>query len=480
MEKDKQGQPGNYTGSQADIKRFEIDGRPIFESLNIDDMTGEISYKLNPDIEEDLKAAQQGAAQNIAAVIERMLTGNPPYERLQKWQSMLDAFYTETKDGEALVDELRGLRKYIDAEINSGKYEDIKAKAGEKQYTLSELLDLLADPNSEFASILDAARAAKAAADNMPQVRYNTGTDLTASTDKLASLFFSLSAPANIHSGQRTMVNISRRDMIPLQYEKDSEKDITLFYDFNFNEAQLSRLGIGTTFNSLDYFIGAIFDTLYLEGNRRVSLTKVWHELGGKGSPTADQLTPLYKIMVRGLSTTLTMDDKDVQEALGNSPGAKYKEIISPVMPIQILSEKFKANGKVANATIQINQLSPFFMLSQSTGQYATWPKEILQLYSGRKTTRYYSVMHCLMQHIARADGHISYSEFYERNKDKSYRAKELTRTMIYTLLDQVFKPAGYVKTYEEDQGVDPGIIIKCNPGAMIRGDNKLLIEAKQ
>lgn len=490
MAKNEKEQQGTNKQLPYDIaERFTLDGQPIFEYVNIDNQTGKISYKLHPGIEEELKEAQQGAADNIINLIERMIAGNPPYEQLQKWQNTLDTFYKTAIDGAALVDELRDLRPYISAELEKGDYKFLEEyKDRGKRYTLSEILDLLIDPNSDFAPILNAARAARDAADKMPKIRYNAGTDLKASTDKLANLFFSLAAPADIHSGQRTMVNIPRSDMIPLQYENDGAQNITLFYDFTYDEEQLNKLGISKTFDSQDHFLASILDTLYLENNKTVSLTKIWHELCGTGSPSADQLTPIYNRLIRGLSTIIIIDDKDVQEAYGNNPGTKYKEIVSPVMPLQIASEKFKSNGKVANATIKINQLSPFFMLSQSTGQMSEWKKEILHLYSGRKTTRYYSVLQCLMQHISkiRAKGtpptgsKLPYLEFYNRNKDKSYRAKELTRSMVYRLLDEVFIPAGYVQTYEEDQDGEPGIIIICTPEAALNVGNKLLLDNKQ
>ena len=488
MAKDKTEQQGKNNQLPYDIaERFTLDGSPIFEYINIDNETGDITYKLHPGIEEDLKEAQQGAAANIIDLIEKMITGNPPYEQLQQWQTILDTFYKASKAGEALIDELRELRPYISAELEKGNYKILNEyKEKEERYTLSEILDLLIDPNSDFAPILDAARAAKAAADKMPQVRYKAGADLKASTDKLASLFYSLAAPANISSGQRAMINLSRNDMIPLKYGNENAPDITLFYDFNFNEEHLNRLGISKSFDSQDYFIASILDTLFLEGNRTISLTKIWHELGGKGSPTSDQLTPLYKILIRGLSTTIIIDDKDVQEAIGNNPGDKYKEIVSPVMPVQIASEKFKSNGKVASATIKINQLTPFFMLSQSTGQFTTWKKEILQLYEGRKTERYYRILHCLMQRIAwiksdnnSANNKIPYNFFYSRNKDKTSRDKQNTRAMIFRLLDEVFIPAGYVQNYKEDESGAPGIIIKCseNSANLFNDKSKLIAD---
>ena len=142
-------------------------------------------------------------------------------------------------------------------------------------------------------------------------------------------------------------------------------------------------------------------------------------------------------------------------------------------MPVQLASEKFIANGNVAKAQIIINGLSPFYVLSQNIGHFTTWKKEILQLYSGRKTGRYYTVLQYLMSQIAwirnpnsKRNNKITYRELYEYNGDKSTRAKQLTRDMAYRLLTEVFKPAGYVSSFKEDNKGEPGIVIRCSKNA--------------
>ena len=54
----------------------------------------------------------------------------------------------------------------------------------------------------------------------------------------------------------------------------------------------------------------------------------------------------------------------------------------------------------------------------------------------------------------------ITYSSVYEYCGDSTTRSKQLTRDMIYRLLDEIFKPAGYITSYKEDNKGEPGVIL--------------------
>lgn len=382
-----------------------------------------------------------------------------------------------------LLDEIDQLRPYISAELKKPEYNGKSLDDLLDEYTPREMMDL-----PEDSLLLKAIEAAKDAAIKdgiLPQIRYNVGTELQASTDKLSNVFFSIAAPKskNYISGQREMLNIPREEMIPLKYEHDgAAKQITLFYDFFPNESQLKKLGLDSKFDSYDYLISTVLDNLLLEDNDTVSLTKVWHELGNAKSPNSSQLTELYKRIARGATTIVTIDDEQVQKAWGNDTDGTYNEIISPLMPVQIHGEKFIANGNVAKAQLRINGLSPFFVLSQNIGHYSTWKKEILQLYTGRKTTRYYSVFHFLMAQIgwmrnpnSKRSNKITYESLYNYTGDASTRSRQLTRDMMYRLLDEVFIPAGYIKSYKEDNSGKPGVKLNYtkNAAALLPADKK-------
>lgn len=432
MAKDKQVQPGNYTGSQADIKRFEIDGRPIFESLNIDDMTGEVSYKLNPDIEEDLKAAQQGAAQNIAAVIERMITGNPPYEQLQKWQTMLDAFYTETKDGEAFVDELRGLRKYIDAEINSGKYEDIKAKAGEKQYTLSELLDLLADPNSEFAPVLEAARAAKQKAEAS---RIQRAEQVEYPLDKPNQRIWNLLE--NATGGQITF------DMNPAKFTAGA------IYSINFDELD-NDLTITKRLTAFDKRVYIAAAALFNAGNNVISLTQIYYAMGYTGTPGENDREKINDSITKMTLARILLDNQ-IEAEQTKYEHFKYDGSLLPFERVTAI-----INGKKTDTAINMFREPPLMTFAKERGQVTTIDIKLLQS-PVSKTDTALKIEDYLIERISRAKRYdkdkpvrILYKTLYGRTNitDKKQRQRALAKVKKY--LDY-YRKQNYIASYIED-----------------------------
>ena len=471
------------------ITAYNMDGLLTFagQPLHFDPETGEpIIEEMTAEQREQLAASMDKIREAYKAFMEPQIKAASRVLNLAKL--MQDTILTDEireimhqlTDSllpiQELVEEIKALEPYLKAEMDKPEYEGKTLDYVLHNHTPRELLELLEDKDSYFYKAIYAARAAKneQAPEALPRIRYTAGAELRTSTDKLANVFYSFAAPKSKASGQRSMLPIPREEMIPLKYEKNNAPPITLFYDFYFNEQQLRKLGIDNGFDSYDFFITAVMDNIKREGNDVVSLSKVWRELGNTGSPNTSQLTELYKRIARGASTIITIDDSEVQQAWGNIDGdGTYKEIVSPIMPVQLASEKFIANGNVAKAQIIINGLSPFYVLSQNIGHFTTWKKEILQLYSGRKTGRYYTVLQYLMSQIAwirnpnsKRNNKITYRELYEYNGDKSTRAKQLTRDMAYRLLTEVFKPAGYVSSFKEDNKGEPGIVIRCSKNA--------------
>lgn len=336
--------------------------------------------------------------------------------------------------------------------------------------TIEELIDEAetADDGSPletslFRRAVTAARAARdadAERKQLPKVSYQNGTDVKTVTDKFANLFFSLSAPQS-----RGMIN-GQRQFIPVRYEKwGAKKEITLLYDYSFNEDIINRFGLSRNFDDQAFFVASIIDNLLEEKNTTVSLTKIWHELGNSGSPSAEALTNLVNILRLGMSTIITADISQVYEAWGIKKDGKTRELISSVIPVQILHEKFTANGKTANAEINITGHTPFYIIGYPLDHFTTWNKDVLRLYTGRRTKRYYSVLRFLITQIgwmrnakSKRSNKILYESLYAYTGDKSTRTQQLARDMMYRLFDEVFIPTGYVSAYKEDNSGSPGV----------------------
>lgn len=303
---------------------------------------------------------------------------------------------------------------------------------------------------------------------NLPAIHYNKSDTVTTVTDKLAHIFFSLDAPAptgNFIPGQRSFAQLTETGRM-ISYEgKKSKNEITLFYDFSYNEEVVQAFGLDKRFTDYDYFVMTILDNLHEEGNDTVSLTKIWREMGNEGNPSPEQLTELANSMRKGLSTIINIDDTETLKEWKQSNGRSH-QLVSPVMPVQFILERFIANGKVANGTVKITGFSPFYMVGRPLAHIGTWDKKVLRLYSGRKTKRYYGVLRYLLREIGwirnpkstRKNTKIVYSSLYSYLGDKTTRAQQLSRDMLYRLLDEVFIPLGYVMAYKEEGDASPGI----------------------
>lgn len=442
-------------------------------------------YQRNSAIEEYGKiiaAAMRSPA--MEAMQNMVITMQTNLERVTRtFQSMQDIFDASRWDSTrqmleeiaatapALLDlmqEVSELTPYLEAEIQKPEYEG---------KTLDDLLseaetgsDGLPVDDSIVMQAIAAARAARdadAEKKQLPKVAYTKGTkDVKTVTDKFANLFFSIAAPQS--KGELN----GQRQFIPVRYEKrGAKKEITLLYDYSFNEDTIQRFGLSRNFDDQAFFVASVVDNLLDEGNSTISATKLWHEMGNDGSPSADALTNLINILRLGMSTIITADISQIVEAWGIAKDGKSRELISQVIPVQIAHEKFAANGKTASAMINITGHTPFYIIGYPLNHYTTWSKDILRRYKGRRTKRYYSVLRFLITQIgwmrngkSRRSNKILYESLYEYTGDKTTRARQLSRDMMYKLFDEVFIPTGYISAYKEDSSGKPGVILTHTP----------------
>lgn len=361
--------------------------------------------------------------------------------------------------------------------INGEEVKGFSADYTETDYLLDRYASFfgLIETGSPLEAVIEAARKARAEAEKeLPAIQYQKGYELRTIGDKFSNKFFSLLAPQpNEINGQISFAQL-RTDGIAVDYRnKKTDKETFLFYDYQFDETTINKYGLKKNFSDYDYFLMTASDNLHYEGNDVVSLTKFWHEMGNTGSPSTEQLTELANAMRKGLTTIVSIDSADIVNNWGKSTN---KTFTSPVLPIQILTEQFTANGNVTGGQVKINGFSPFFMIAQPLDRYSTWTKEILQLYTGRKTARYYSVLRFLIIQIgwmknpkSTRSKKITYQSLYEHCGEKTARGKQLCKKMMYRLFDEVFKPAGYVVSYREATSGEPGVILNVKRESAIK-----------
>lgn len=434
----------------------------------------------------------------------------------QETKAALAAFneFLNSEEYAAFKDKVHAVSDYLTAHkeelIAAGKAEEklavfatflqqeLESTAEYAQYVLEDILEKYIDKEpitdkqiiraidrakkrqAEFEKDRQAIETLEQAKKELQQVQYADSGKIMTSTDKFANIFFSLSAPQSKADipGQLSF------EPIPLDYESTSGKnDITLFYDYTFNEAAIKKYGLSKSFTDEAFFVASVIDNLYAEGNTTVSLTKIWHEMGNSGSPKSDALTELSKILRLGLSTIITADISDINTAWGITDDKTETTIVSAAIPVQILEKKFKANGKTANALVNITGHTPFYLIGYPINHYSTWNKDILRLYTGKRNARYYSVLRYLISNIgwlrnpkSKRSNKLTYKELYEKTGSKTSRAQQLTKATFFRLLDEVFIPTGYVKAYKEDIKKNaPGVLLEVtqNPQKITKKDKK-------
>ncbi len=431
------------------------------------------NFAQNSIAEETIETITNTAKEALADITEFINSDN--YKAIKEQLQAVSSFIEETQDEfKSLEDagsELQELAPFLQMELEKEQdnpdytgchLEDVlqhgfgdNLKPAESIF--SPLIEKAKQALKDYKAAQELTKNAEQAAEKLPRIRYKKTDNIRAITDKLANKFFynQLEPPKNYEvTGQRSL----------LSYEdKDSKKEITLFYDYTYNDEVLEKYGLSKKFDAFDWLVMTIVDNLSAAGNDTVSLTKIFSEMGGKGSPTSDQLEPIYRSLLKGMSTIITIDDAEVQKAWGNET---YNEIVSPVIPVVMNPKRFVANGKIVDSLIKIGT-SPFMSVAYPIGHVTAWEKRILQLYTGRKTARYYKVMRYLMIQIAfmrtgNRSHKLLYSSFYDDTESKTAREQQLSREMMFRLLDEVFIPAEYISKYKETDKNDPhaGVVL--------------------
>ena len=300
---------------------------------------------------------------------------------------------------------------------------------------------------------------AQTQANDTQAIRYEQGNTLQTTGTKLANEFYSIAPPFNEIDGQLTLNTV---------YASKGGNDIAVYSYFNFNDRELKQYGITRrNFTDYDYFVAMVCNNLFLENNRQVSLTKIWREMGNINTPNPRQLQELREALILGATTILHINNKDVLDAWKEETET-YSDIVSPVIPAQIKTDYFRANGRIANETIIINGISPFILVADPLGQIQTWDKQILKLYQGSRSGRYWRVMHYLMREIAwirndtNRSNKITIEHLCAAVGDKTRADKQRTLKLTYELLDSVFIPLDYISSYKTDNK-DGGLILRFN-----------------
>jgi hypothetical protein len=360
----------------------------------------------------------------------------------------------------------------------------LRAEVKKPQYGGRSVDDLAADPNAddEDSLFLQAWQAAERARDEdrkakakekqrerqkgFSKIHYNEVESVKLATDKLLDHFFTTAAKTN---GQHVNIKLLPETMgkegggHSLKYEGEGRPRETLKYNYSIDEKRLQAFDVEPQFNFQDLFTIAMLDNLYRTGNTRVSLSKIWHELGGKGNPPQYRRTEIFESILKGDATTVIYNAPKVIEDWTGRPPQKGYLSMRRIISVDFDQVEYAVkNGKFQikdDSFITIKGPSLFYEFAEQLNRITEYSSDFFKLYDGSRTKLYYNVLFYLVRQVSwmRNGGRsnkITYSDLYEATgantgtNPRRQRAK--VQKLAKDILQQMFIPAGYVTSAEE------------------------------
>lgn len=298
-------------------------------------------------------------------------------------------------------------------------------------------------------------------------ITYSRSREIQLSIDKVSYFLPGATSPLPLTTEIDGQLTMDLEHFIPLKYERPgSEKEITLLYNYFFDDDILSQLNVKKKIDDEDYFVLSFIDNAFRNGNALISPTKLFKEINGR-DPKGDEIEKLMKRLVKLSTTSIYINDKAVQQAWGNET---FHESVFRLAPIAIGNERAIASGRLISSTIKIEGTSVFLQIGASIGQVTTVPKEVLYVKKKdgkavKRTDRFYRVLHYCMRRIAHmkhgnGETKIVYDTLYRETGETTKRGQDLAYEMLYTVLEH-FKKTGWIEDFSDERKGDAGVRIK-------------------
>lgn len=417
---------------------------------------------------EELAELTKDFAEKITPQIKK-LAGTFSRIRADKGKGLLDSLLG---DAAPIYREITGeLAPYISKELQKPEYNGATLPDLLSEYKMKDLAHLPAD--SVLQKVIEAARTAKAdaEAENARNIgKYEKLRALQMNIDKNQMAFFDVFAPKkNEIAGQISFLpaeGANTDGFYEVGYERKGQPETTLLYRYDFDDAFLDKMGLQKSIDYEDFFILTFMFNNYLQGNPVFTPTKIYRDMTG-AEPKGEE-EAIIKSAYKMLGTVFSLDEREVLAAWGKPQPDKYRIVSEPLAPIRITEERYKVNGGLANCKIEMLAEPLIFKTGRTIGQYTTIPISIFAVKKEngrqiRRTKRYWKMLYYLIKRIAQIkDGKqvnkILYDTFYKDMGCKSARDRQLTNTMLFTILDH-FKREGWINGYKEETTKSTGAV---------------------
>lgn len=398
----------------------------------------------------------------------------------QSIKDMVDSLPPEVKER---LQEYRELMPYLDEELKNPKYEgkDIVDLGAEAE--LDENGDML--PSSLFVQAMNAARAARDAqgdAEQLPAIDYKPfSSQIAFNIDKSVERVFNAEWTKKALSGgidlfvrdpgsgtysKKTRDIPGQLSFIPLSYEKAGKEEITLFYDLEYDMQKLKDLGLPPDTTEEDFLLLTFIADAFTAKNTIITPTQLYTQFTGT-KPNERQLNDFVNSLMKLAGTMVRLDDREVMKSRGKT---KFSEYYGQLAPIEFLNKRYVVNGAVASSLIQINNFPRVLSVGRETGQYTTIPKSLLYVRKyktskgkklpgamQRRTPRFYKALVYLIKTIAQIKNpttprvnKIIYDTYYEAVGAETRREKQLSRDLLFVILDH-FVYENWITSYVEE-----------------------------
>lgn len=476
---------------QDDPKRDELEKILIVPALSpemretlesMSRITNNIAAKILQPFAVDIKGIQdaiapmlettRGISEMIAATQEVIRAAMEPIDfgkLYTQYGVMLDGLteLMESNPKFALFDEMQGdLAPYIEEELKKPKY------SGK---TIEELIDEAEETDdglfAEESLLMQAVNAARAAAGETTAKEepaqagelqkapiHQSIAEMDFSTDHLPYIFFggTLPNPAKEEiPGQLSFTPIKE------DYSGDGHAESFIYWHYFIDEATFEKLGLSKVYDYEDYFILCVLFTERVLGNSVISPTALYRDVYGK-DPGADDLETFRKRLQKLDATRIYINNHDLMETWkGVDPDATYIEGLYHLINIDFTVERFLFNGKVAKEVIHIGEVPALLRIGADINRMTKIPKSafyVVDYKTGnrvRNTPRYWHALIYLTRCVAQMKNgsrktKILYDTLYSELHAKKPREKQLTRDVVYKILEH-WRRIGWIKAYKEE-----------------------------
>lgn len=427
-------QGGKFAGLDAStLEKMTVHGKPYYKNIITDPNTGAVisaeltdeAKQYNKEIHDAIAKSMQpyyaslkDAAQAISKIIankdsirKSMRTFS---ESLQKWRDILQPAFD-------LIDELRELKPYIEAESKNTIYNGLTFDKIMENYTPGKLLDMLADPDSDLSRLLQAARAAKQAAEVTEIVPYHADK-LDLPLDKINCNTWGLT-----ETGGQIQFNLAKRG---------THDPATGLFSLSF--AADTDTKISKQLTQYDKRVSEVIDTGYENGENVFTLTGIYHNMGNTKRPGNNDFKKINESLNR-LGAARVFFDNSAEAEIYN-----YKHVhIKDAALLYFKRITVTDNGKVTDGAIQVLEEPALMQLARERKQITAVPTKVLQ--SGISMTEaHLKIEDYLLQRITQRKHDIDELLKKQRSKYTQKRAHDINeKSRLTILIDTLLKSTG-------------------------------------